>query len=71
MENGIENQDACNAIDGTWNQEEEIRLSELENTLGAGLKLRIQGLNTIKIDYCYKSLGILGYIHLYTIGIEF
>ena len=49
----------------------EKKLSELENTFGGGLKLRIQGLNTVKIDYCFKNIGILGNIHLYTIGIDF
>jgi hypothetical protein len=48
-----------------------VRLSELENTFGGGLKLRIQGLKTAKIDYCYKNIGILGNVHLYTIGIDF
>ena len=51
--------------------EDEVKLSELENTFGGGLKLRIQGFSTLKIDYCYKNIGILGNIHLYTIGVEF
>jgi len=71
LDNGIDNVVDCNDIDGTWHSEETIKLSEVENTIGGGLKLRIQGLNTIKIDYCYKNIGILGNVHLYTIGIDF
>jgi hypothetical protein len=71
LDNGIDNKDDCVDIDGTWHTEETIKLSELENTIGGGLKFRIQGLNTIKIDYCYKKIGILGNVHLYTIGIDF
>jgi len=48
-----------------------VKLYELEDTYGLGLKLKIQNFNAIKIDYCYKKIGILGRIHLYTIGIEF
>lgn len=50
---------------------ENVKLYELEDTYGLGLKLKIENFNTLKIDYCYKKIGILGRIHLYTIGIEF
>ncbi len=50
---------------------EDIKLYELEDTYGLGLKIKMKDFNALKVDYCYKKLGILGRIHLYTIGIEF
>jgi hypothetical protein len=45
--------------------------SEYGATFGGGIKMKIAGSQNIKIDYCYKTIGRLGDVHLYTIGFEF
>ena len=45
--------------------------SEYGLTLGGGIKLRMARNQNIKIDYSYKTMGRLGNVHLYTLGMEF
>ncbi len=46
-------------------------LSESKYTYGAGLKYKIQNMNSIKIDYCYKDIGLLGNFNQFTLGLTF
>ncbi len=45
--------------------------SEYGITWGGGMKLTMLGNNSISIDYAYRSIGILGNTHAYTIGFNF
>ncbi|MBC8479282.1 MAG: PorV/PorQ family protein [FCB group bacterium] len=45
--------------------------SEYGPTFGGGIKFRLPGNQNLKVDYCYKTVGRLGDVHLYTIGFQF
>ena len=40
-------------------------------TGGLGIKMYYLGNRSLSIDYAYKTIGILGDIHVYTVGISF
>jgi hypothetical protein len=40
-------------------------------TAGIGLKMNYLGNRTITIDYAYKTMGLLGDVHAYSIGLSF
>ena len=44
--------------------------SEYGPTFGAGIKMKITHYTSIKVDYCYKTMGRLGNHQSYTIGFE-
>ena len=45
--------------------------TEFGLTFGGGLMLRLMHNRGLKLDYAYREIGILGNVHLYTIGILF
>ncbi|NQU66353.1 MAG: PorV/PorQ family protein [Candidatus Marinimicrobia bacterium] len=45
--------------------------SEYGLTFGGGIKMRFAGNQNVIIDYSYKTMGRLGNVHLYTVGLEF
>lgn len=45
--------------------------SEYGPTFGAGVHLNLLGNIGLRVDYAYKSLGMLGNFHSYTMGINF
>lgn len=45
--------------------------SEYGLTYGAGLKLTMLGNTALYIDYAFRSIGVLGDTHAYTIGYSF
>jgi hypothetical protein len=40
-------------------------------TGGLGLEMFYVGNRSLSIDYAYKSMGILGDVHVYTVGFSF
>jgi hypothetical protein len=40
-------------------------------TAGMGIKMNYLGNRTITIDYAYKTMGLLGDVHAYSIGLSF
>jgi hypothetical protein len=40
-------------------------------TAGLGLKMFYLGNKFISIDYAYKAIGLLGNVHVYTLGFSF
>ncbi|HPG38866.1 MAG TPA: PorV/PorQ family protein [bacterium] len=45
--------------------------SEYGATFGGGFVLRFMNNIGLKLDYCYKDIGMLGYVHSYTMGFLF
>ena len=45
--------------------------SEYGMTYGAGFHLTMLGNNLLKMDYAYKSVGLLGYSSIFTLGVTF
>ena len=45
--------------------------SEFGMTYGGGLILRFLNNYTVKVDYAFKPIGILGNAHSYTVGVQF
>ncbi len=45
--------------------------SEYGPTFGGGFNLNVLGNMGLKVDYCYKNMGLLGNTHCYTIGFLF
>lgn len=45
--------------------------SEYGPTFGGGFLLNLMGNVGLRLDYCYKSIGVLGNFHSYTCGITF
>ena len=45
--------------------------SEYGFSFGAGFKKYLMGNLGLKIDYAFRTLGILGSIHTYSFGLEF
>lgn len=39
-------------------------------TFGGGIKLNMLGNTALKIDYAYRDIGVLGNVHVYTLGIK-
>jgi opacity protein-like surface antigen len=56
--------------------EDETRIIEVNNaeyglTYGGGLKIKLGRNQTVKIDYGFKVMGMLGNMHQYTMGYIF
>jgi len=45
--------------------------SEYGLTWGVGMKLNFLGNNSLRVDYAFRSIGMLGNAHAYTIGFRF
>jgi hypothetical protein len=45
--------------------------SEYGPTFGGGCLIKLMGNTGVKLDYCYKNMGLFGNTHSYTIGILF
>lgn len=48
-----------------------LKDSEFGPTFGGGLVMRVAPTLAIKVDYAYRSVGLLGNIHCYTFGVMF
>ena len=48
-----------------------MKQTEYGVTFGGGIKLFFMSNHSITVDYAYKSMGILGNIHAYTVGMTF
>ena len=40
-------------------------------TSGLGVEMYYLGNRSVSIDYAFKSIGILGDVHMYTVGFSF
>ena len=49
----------------------EVNNAEYGFTYGSGLKINLGNNQTLKIDYGYKTMGMLGNMHQYTLGFIF
>ena len=45
--------------------------SDVGFTFGAGTKMFYLGNKSVSIDYTYKTMGILGNVQIYTVGLSF
>ena len=45
--------------------------SQYGYTGGLGLKMFYLGNRSLSVDYAFKSMGILGDVHVYTVGVSF
>ena len=57
-----------NAVLGRWSTKDN---SDIGFTVGVGAKLFYLGNKSLSIDYTYKTMGILGNVQMYTVGLSF
>ena len=56
---------AKNGMNGLTEDDNDVGL-----TFGAGVKMFYLGNKSISVDYTYKTMGILGNVQVYTIGVS-